>query len=104
MVKLARERHTMAPSTGENTTKNGQIYAFVNRSFKQLVHDGYNVGALLMQNIKWGIIIHLQHIVMHDDKEILCESTGNLACIYANYFYILIGFETNEHHKDAVCL
>ena len=57
---------------------------------------------LLKKNIKWGIIIHPQRVVVDTNKDILSKSMKKCACLYTKRADIMMGFETNEHREDAM--
>ena len=42
-AKIARQKHTIAPSYEQNTAKLGEIHGTVNLGFKRPVHEGYNM-------------------------------------------------------------
>ena len=44
MAKVARQKHTIAPSYEQNTAKLGEIHGTVNLGFKRPVHEGYMAG------------------------------------------------------------
>ena len=50
-AKIARQKHTIAPSYEQTTAKIGEIHGTVNLGFKRPVHEGYILDCVIREAI-----------------------------------------------------
>ena len=64
-AKIARQKHTIAPSYEQKTAKLGEIYGTVNLGFKRPVHEGY-MGMVNMRSVLYHTMCYVPvpHISM----------------------------------------